>query len=79
MRVGGIWRGCGLSQTSSRLRNQSQIRRPHFPPQPLPLAYKVRMGSTKIEAPEWSAVRVRETFLDYFKQNDHTLGLLARP
>jgi alanyl-tRNA synthetase len=35
------------------------------------------MGSTKIEAPEWSAVRVRETFLDYFKQNDHTFGSLA--
>lgn len=24
--------------------------------------------------PEWTATRVRETFLEYFKQNGHTFG-----
>lgn len=31
------------------------------------------MGSTS-EKPEWDAVRVRDTFLDYFKKNGHTFG-----
>ena len=26
------------------------------------------------EQHEWSAVRVRQTFLDYFKDNGHTFG-----
>jgi alanyl-tRNA synthetase len=35
------------------------------------------MGSTKLDPSEWTALRVRETFLDYFKQNGHTFGALA--
>lgn len=27
--------------------------------------------------PEWTAQRVRDTFLDYFKQNGHTFGALS--
>ena len=32
------------------------------------------MGSTE----QWSAVRVRDTFIDYFKEKGHTFGKLAR-
>jgi alanyl-tRNA synthetase len=28
--------------------------------------------------PEWTAPRVRETFLEYFKQNGHTFGAYPR-
>ena len=31
------------------------------------------MGSTE----QWSAVRVRDTFIDYFKKKEHTFGKLA--
>jgi hypothetical protein len=31
------------------------------------------------EPPEWGAVRVRQTFLDYFKERGHTFGMLALP
>ena len=31
------------------------------------------MGSTE----QWSAVRVRDTFIDYFKEKGHTFGELA--
>lgn len=34
----------------------------------------VRMASTAPETPEWSAQRVRDTFLDYFKENGHAFG-----
>lgn len=27
----------------------------------------------------WPAVKVRDTFLDYFKKNGHTFGMLASP
>jgi hypothetical protein len=34
-----------------------------------------RMSSTTPETPEWSAQRVRDTFLDYFKtKRQHTFG-----
>lgn len=32
----------------------------------------VKMGSQE----QWPAAKVRETFLDYFKENGHTLGML---
>jgi hypothetical protein len=28
------------------------------------------------ETPEWGAVRVRQTFLDYFKERGHTFGMV---
>ena len=28
------------------------------------------------QTPEWGAVRVRQTFLDYFKERGHTFGML---
>jgi hypothetical protein len=31
-------------------------------------------SETVVEKHEWSAVRVRDTFLDYFKKNGHTFG-----
>ena len=31
-----------------------------------------KMGST---TEEWSAVRVRDTFIDFFKKNGHTFGI----
>lgn len=33
-----------------------------------------RMDSTVGEEAKWSALRVRETFLDFFKSNGHTFG-----
>ena len=35
------------------------------------------MGSVTDEQPEWTALKVRNTFLDYFKQNGHTFGNLC--
>ena len=32
------------------------------------------MASLVDEQHEWNAVRVRQTFLDYFKKNGHTFG-----
>src|SRR4051812_29967627 len=32
------------------------------------------MASLVTEKHEWTAVRVRDTFLDYFKKNGHTFG-----
>lgn len=32
------------------------------------------MASLVNEQHEWNAVRVRQTFLDYFKENGHTFG-----
>lgn len=36
--------------------------------------YSGKMASPEGEQHEWSAVRVRNTFLDYFKKNGHTFG-----
>lgn len=36
--------------------------------------YSRKMASLRGEQHEWSAVRVRNTFLDYFKNNGHTFG-----
>jgi hypothetical protein len=47
----------------------------HFPlllPPPTP-SFFARMASDT-SRPEWTAPRVRETFLEYFKQNGHTFG-----
>lgn len=33
-----------------------------------------RMASDNGSGSEWTAHRVRDTFLDYFKQNGHTFG-----
>ena len=76
MQVGGIWRGCGSSHRISAL-SRTRLQRTHFSPVRPLLACKVRMGSTKPEPPEWTALRVRETFLDYFKRNGHTFGAFA--
>ena len=35
-----------------------------------------KMSSTAGEKEQWPAVRVRETFLDFFKKNGHTFGLV---
>ena len=43
--------------------------------QPTHPSIPARMASTNsTETPEWSAQRVRDTFLDYFKERDHTFG-----
>ena len=36
--------------------------------------YRSTMGSVTDEQPEWTALKVRNTFLDYFKKNGHTFG-----
>jgi alanyl-tRNA synthetase len=47
----------------------------HFPllTHPTPSLLFARMASDT-SRPEWTAPRVRETFLEYFKQNGHTFG-----
>jgi hypothetical protein len=44
---------------------------PNFSP---PLQFPRRPFSMATEEHKWSALRVRETFLDYFKNNGHTFG-----
>lgn len=53
--------------------------RPTFCGLPVERAW-LRRGSSSMaslvnEQHEWSALRVRQTFLDYFKQNGHTFGI----
>ena len=38
-----------------------------------------RLYTTQVAMPEWTATKVRETFLEYFKKNGHTFGLLVPP
>lgn len=38
---------------------------------------RLRMASTSAEGLKWPAKRVRETFLDFFKERNHTFGPLC--
>lgn len=42
--------------------------------QPSQIRTSTTMASLVDEQHEWNAVRVRQTFLDYFKENGHTFG-----
>lgn len=44
-------------------------------------ALGLRMMASSTSSPEWTSAQVRDTFLDYFKKNGHTFGMLqsARP
>ena len=77
MRVGGaIWRGCGLTHRPyAQLRYLvTEVRSTSTRPQQKLRAQLRNMGSVSEPPPEWSAERVRQTFLDYFKKNGHTFG-----
>lgn len=51
----------------------SSLRHFPLPHRPAPSHLFVRMASDTSRS-EWTAPRVRETFLEYFKQNGHTFG-----
>lgn len=53
----------------------------HFPPQihsnpQKRIAQTIRMASTTSVEEQWTASRVRDTFLGYFKQHGHTFGMV---
>jgi hypothetical protein len=60
---------------SRNLLNSTTRSRLHFATHFRPPLGTVRMASTTPDTPEWSAQRVRDTFLEFFeKQKDHTFG-----
>jgi len=77
MRVPGILGG-ELVLTHPRLFARRLPRTFHHPrfvhTTPLASRTVARMASDNGSGPEWTAQRVRDTFLDYFKQNGHTFG-----
>lgn len=72
---------CGLS-LSHKLPNALRFfnQKNHvFPKYSFIEHYMIRystMSSTAGEKEQWPALRVRETFLDFFKKNGHTFGLV---
>lgn len=53
----------------------------HFPPQihsnpQKSIVHIFRMASTTSAEEQWTASRVRDTFLGYFKQHGHTFGMV---
>lgn len=75
MRVPGILGGNNLALThifSRRIPRTFHHPRSVSTPPPFPFII-TRMASDN-GSPEWTAQKVRETFLDFFKQNGHTFG-----
>ena len=72
MRVPGIQRG-ELALTHFARGIPRTFHPPLRPLQTPTLSTIARMASAQ-SGPDWTAQRVRDTFLDYFKQNGHTFG-----
>lgn len=78
MRVQGLLRGeSALTHFCPRF--------PFSPPRlshslfPRPLSPITSRMASATSTPEWTAHRVRETFLDFFKEHGHTFGALRLP
>lgn len=67
---------CGYSRTFYRVPHQCELQNV-FRCQPLAQKRHIQMAnSTELEQ-QWPAVKVRDTFLQYFKDRGHTFGILA--
>ena len=88
--VGGWWQNClarlVLTHHGSRVsvnrisyihHSPSPFQRTAFSSRTFALCKSAEM-STPAGDQQWSAVRVRDTFLDYFKKNGHTFGMDVR-
>jgi hypothetical protein len=80
-------RASRLSQTGRRGLAHARTRRlPHRHTVPLqhtfaasftthtPLSARAQAATMANEQPQWAAAKVRQTFLDYFKDHGHTFG-----
>lgn len=83
MRVAELLRNCGFALTHKTSKKiHTAIRRPDFAlhssnSHRVYCAAFSKMASSNSEESKWSALRVRETFLDYFKKNGHNFGELS--
>lgn len=84
--VGGVVRSCrSFGSTLSHYRRVKIHCRIPYPDSKLVNAFRLGQDtshrhfkmSTLAGQEQWTASRVRETFLDYFKKNGHTFGTRA--
>ena len=74
MRVVKVWKSCGVALSHEYSRAFYSVNKANTPQGQRQQGRHFRMATTANEGEHWSAVRVRDTFLDYFKKNGHTFG-----